>query len=55
MMKEHIKNETNYKWITAVKYILDNNLGMSNNGYHRVFKNKNDIGEEFHYLFVFSF
>ena len=30
MMKDHIKNETNYKWITAVKYILDN-LGMSNN------------------------
>ena len=28
MMKDHIKNEPNYKWITAVKYILDN-LGMS--------------------------
>ena len=29
MMKDHIKHETNYKWITALKYILDN-LGMSN-------------------------
>ena len=29
MMKDHIKNETNCKWITAVKYILDN-LGLSN-------------------------
>ena len=28
MMKDHIKNETNCKWISPVKYILDN-LGMS--------------------------